>query len=103
MIKDRDKVRLTYWRLKRGVVIRAGLEVSEVKFDNGHTGFYMNEHLEKIDNGLHPEPNSASPTTRQKRKARGEVLPERKGAVQRAAKGRQAHDNPKARESRLQR
>lgn len=48
MVNNNDRVRLTYWHERVGVVFRAGEEVSEVKWSDGLTINHNNEHLEKI-------------------------------------------------------
>src|SRR4051812_47486237 len=111
MIKEKDRVRLTYWRLRRGVVVRAGLEVSEVKFDKGHTGFHLNKHLEQINDGLRTERTSrdASKASGSKSDNKGKqatprpILKIREGTVQRTAKGRKAHHDSEAGARLLQR
>jgi hypothetical protein len=49
MIANGDRVLLTYWPEQEGIVVRAGEEVSEVKFPDSYSPqHYNNEHLKKI-------------------------------------------------------
>lgn len=48
MVNNNDRVRLTYWHERVGIVFHAGQEVSEVKWSDGLTINHNNDHLEKI-------------------------------------------------------
>lgn len=47
-IIEGDRIVTTYDRDRPGKVVRLGVEVSEVKFDDGHSRFIPNEFLVKL-------------------------------------------------------
>ena len=62
ILHNNDRVRLTYWHERVGVVFRAGEEQSEVKWNDGYTLNHLNEHLEKISGS--PVAYRPPPTTK---------------------------------------